>query len=161
MNEGYDGLQGFLSDAPTLEYLEGVAKVRYSLSIVAKVLKDQHKGHPFIELIKVVAKLCSDRKVNCIDPNDEQDTGGPVIYLLKLIVRRYGMPHLRVAAQVHDWLVPAQLKSTQVRNNIIIIIHHVRWMCIMLYLIGEINGSICHIRRSLQEPPRGCEWCHI
>ena len=94
-----------------------MAKVRYSLSVAAEVLKDQHKGHPFMELIKVVAKLCSDRKVNCIDPTDEQDTMGAVVYLLKLIVRQYGMPHLRVAAQVHDWLIPAQLKPTQVRNN--------------------------------------------
>jgi hypothetical protein len=94
-----------------------VAKIRYSLSVVAEILKDGHRGHHFIELIKVAAKVCSDHKINSIDPTDQQDTGGPMIYLLKLIVRQYGMPHLRVAAQVHDWLIPAQLKSTQVSNS--------------------------------------------
>ena len=95
-----------------------MAKVRYSLSVVAKVLKDNEKGHHFVELLKAAAKLCSDREVNCIDPTDQQNTVGPIIYLLKLMVRQYGMPCLRVAAQVHDWLIPAQLKSKQVSNSI-------------------------------------------
>ena len=117
MIEGYSGLQEHRHCTPTLEYLEGVAKVRYSLSVVAEVLKNDLKGHHFVELIKAAAKMCSDHEVNCIDPTDQQNTVGPVIYLLKLIVRLYGMPCLRVAAQVHDWLLPAQLKSTQVSND--------------------------------------------
>ena len=159
LNEGYDGLQEHRSGTPTLEYLESVAKIRYSLSVVAKVLKNAHKGHHFMELIKAAAEVCSHRKVNCIDPTGQKDTVGPVIYLLKLIVRQYGMPCLRVAAQVHDWLIPDQLKSTQVSidNGYV---EHTRSMCI-LNLIGEISGSICHIWRSLQEHPRGCEWYHI
>ena len=119
LTEGYGGLQERRSGTPTLEYLEGVAKVRYSLSVVAEVLKNAHKGHHFMELITVAAKMCSDHKVNCIDPTDQQNTVGPMIYLLKLIVRQYGMPCLRVAAQVHNWLIPAQLKSTQVSSDVI------------------------------------------
>ena len=116
--EGYSGLQEHRHCTPTLEFLEGVAKVRYSLSVVAKVLKNAHKGHHFMELITAAAKMCSDHKVNCIDPTDQQNSVGPEIYLLKLIVRQYGMPCLRVAAKVHDWLIPAQLKSTQVSSDV-------------------------------------------
>ena len=114
LEEGYDDLKQHQSGTPTLEYLEGVAKVRYSLSVVAEVLKDNHRGHYFAELLKAAAKMCSDGEMNRIDPTDRHNTVGPVIYLLKLIVRRYGTPCLRVAAQVHDWLIPAKLKSTHV-----------------------------------------------
>ena len=117
LNEGYGGLQEHRDGTPTLEYLEGVAKVRYSLSVVAEVLKEDLKGHYFVELLKSAAKICSDREVNCIDPAKRQNTMGPLIYLLKLIVRQYGMPVLRVAAQVHDWLIPARLKTKPVSNN--------------------------------------------
>ena len=117
LNEGYGGLQEHRYGTPTLEYLESVAKVRYSLSVIAEVLKEDHKGHHFMELLKAAAKLCSDCEINCIDPTGQTDTVGPVVYLLKLIVRQYGMPCLRVAAQVHDWLIPAQLKTKHVSNG--------------------------------------------
>ena len=100
-----------------MEYLEGVAKVRYSLSVVAKVLKNEQYGHNFMELLRAAGRICSDHEVNCIDPTGRKDTVGPVIYLLKLIVRQYGMPCLKAAAEVHEWLIPAQLKSTQVSND--------------------------------------------
>ena len=70
-----------------------------------------------MELLRAAGRMCSDREVNCIDPTGRKDTIGPVIYLLKLIVRQYGMPCLKAAAEVHEWLIPAQLKSTQVSNN--------------------------------------------
>ena len=67
-----------------------------------------------MELIRAAGRVCSDCEVNCIDPTGRKDTVGPVIYLLKLIVRQYGMPCLKAAAEVHEWLIPIQLKSTQV-----------------------------------------------
>ena len=112
--EGYNGLLEHRRGTPTLEYLEGVAKVRYSLSVVAEVLKNEQYGHHCMELIRAAGRVCSDCEVNCIDPTGRKDTVGPVIYLLKLIVRQYGMPCLKAAAEVHEWLIPTQLKSTQV-----------------------------------------------
>lgn len=137
LSEGYHGLREHQSGTPTLEYLEGVAKVRYSLSVVAEVLKDAHKGHHFMELISAAAKMCSDPEVNCIDPTGQTDTVGPVIYLLKLIVRQYGTPCLRVAAQTHDWLIPAQLRSTQVIRNDKI--ENARSVCILKALCPDNN----------------------
>ena len=116
--EGYNGLLDHRRGTPTLEYLEGVAKVRYSLSIVAEVLKNERYGHHFMELLRAAGRMCADREVNCIDLTGHKDTVGPVIYLLKLIVRQYGMPCLKAAAEIHEWLIPAQLKSNQVSNII-------------------------------------------
>ena len=83
-----------------------------------------------MKLLKAAGQMCSDHEVNCIDPAERQNTMGPLIYLLKLIVRQYGMPCLRVAAQVHDWLIPTQLKTKHVSNDIIIL-EYTRSMCIL------------------------------
>ena len=115
--EGYNGLQEYRCGTPTLEYLEGVAKARYSLSVVAEVIKNTQSGHHFKELLRAAGRMCSDCEINRIDPTGRKDTVGPVIYLLKLIVRQYGMPCLKAAAEIHEWLIPAQLKSNEVRNR--------------------------------------------
>ena len=118
LQEGFCALQEHQQGPPTLEYLEGVAKARFSLSVVAEVLKGEEIGQHFMKLLKAAGQMCTDREVNCIDPAEQENTMGPLIYLLKLIVRQYGMPCLRVAAQVHDWLVPAQLMSEEVKGTI-------------------------------------------
>lgn len=116
LSEGHSALQERCSGTPTLEYLEGVAKVRYSLSVVAELLKSKQSGHSFKELLRAAERLCSDGKINCIDPTGRQYTLGPVIYLMKLIARRYGMPFLKVTAEYHEWIIPAELKSDEVMN---------------------------------------------
>ena len=117
LTEGYSGLQKYRHEMPTLEYLESVAKVRYSLSVVAEVLKNEANGQHFMELLRAAGQMCSDHDINCIDPTGQKDTVGPVIYLLKLIVRQYGMPCLKAAAEVHEWVIPAQLNSTKVSRQ--------------------------------------------
>jgi hypothetical protein len=116
LQDGFCALQEHHPGTPTLEYLEGVANVRFSLSVVAEVLNSEETGQHFMKLLKAAGQICSDREVNCIDPTERQNTVGPLIYLLKLIVRQYGMPCLSVAAQGHDWLVPAELKSQEVKE---------------------------------------------
>lgn len=112
--EGFYALQEHHRGTPTLEYLEGVAKTRFSLSVVAEVLKNEETGQTFMELLRAAGQMCCDREVNCIDPTGRKDTVGPVVYLLKLIVRQYGMTCLKAAAEIHEWLIPAQLKSEEV-----------------------------------------------
>ena len=115
--EGYNGLHERRRGTPTLEYLEGVAKVRHSLSVIANILRSEQNGI-YMELLRAAKRLCSDRDVNSIDPTGEKDTMGPVIYLLKLVVRQYGMPCLKAIAENHDWLIPAELKSDRVSKYI-------------------------------------------
>lgn len=123
--EGYDALREHYHGTPSLKYLEGVAKVRFSLLVVAEVLKNGENGLNFMELLRAARKLCSDRQINCINPTSRTDNVGPVVYLLKLIVRQYGMPCLKAAAEVHEWIIPTELKSDEVENKwCILFIHH-------------------------------------
>ena len=115
LQESFYALQEHRQGTPTLEYLEGIAKARFSLSVVAEILKNEETGQNFVELLRAAGQMCCDREVNCIDPTGMKDTVGPVIYLLKLIVRQHGMACLKAAADIHEWLFPAQLKSEEVR----------------------------------------------
>ena len=112
--QGFYALQEHRRGTPTLEYLEGVAKIRCSLSVVAEVLKNDDSGHHIMELLRAAERMCSDSDINCIDSTGHRDTVGPVIYLLKLLVRQYGMPCLKAAAEVHEWIIPAELRSDKV-----------------------------------------------
>lgn len=114
--QGYNALQEHHRRTPTLEYLEGVANIRYSLSVVAEVLRSKDTGHHIMELLRAAGRMCSDQEVNCIDPTGHRDTVGPVIYLLKLLVRQYGMPFLKEVAEVHEWIIPVELRSEKVTS---------------------------------------------
>ena len=113
--QGYSALQDHHRHiAPNLEYLEGVAKVRYSLSVVAEVLKNEEHH---MELLRAAGRMCSDRDVNCIDPSSDRGTVGPVVYLLKLLVRQYGMPCLNAAVEKHDWIIPEEVQPDKVTTS--------------------------------------------
>ncbi len=87
----------------SLKYLEAVAGIRFALSILAEQLKSSTVSNP---LLRVAEKLCIDTGVNIIDP----DTTGPVLYLIKVLVRQFGFPCLRAVNQLYSWLVPKGLK---------------------------------------------------
>ena len=112
--EGFYALQETgCQDSPSFEYLEGIAKVRFALSVVAEVLNSE-ENIQFVKLLRAGGKVCSDHQINCIDTTGRKNTVGPVIYLLKLMVRRYGMPCLKAAAEIYEWLIPFELKSEEV-----------------------------------------------
>ena len=117
LTEGHIALQNNIQGTVSLEYLEGVAKIRFSLSILADVLKKNECGHNYKELLEAGAQLCLDHNVNCIDLAAQNPTG-PMVYLIKLIVRQYGMPCLKTIAETHEWTIPAELKPEEV--NIIV-----------------------------------------
>ena len=99
---------------PSVEYLEGVAKIRCALSVVAEMLVEVPIDEVDQDLLKAAKSLCTNDVVNCIDTNELQNTVGPAIYLIKLLVRRYGMPYLKSACDVHDWIIPSALKPEEV-----------------------------------------------
>ena len=113
----------------TLDYLEGVAKVRFALSVVAELLNqnDQPRSHKdgvlVVQLLHRAREVCVDTNINSIDDTGQRDTVGPVIFLIKLLVRQYGLNCLRRASGVHAWIVPEQLKQTgEVRMKRIIVV---------------------------------------
>ena len=92
----------------SLDYLEAVAKARYILSVVADSLE---AGHINEELLTTVKEMCTDENINTVDVTGDSDMSGPVVYLLKLLVRRYGFPCLTKVCETHSWVVPTQLKG--------------------------------------------------
>ena len=106
------------SSAVTLEYLEGVAKVRYALSVVAELLnqddqpQSQEDGVFVVQLVHQAQVICMDPNVNSIDDTEQSDTVGPVVFLIKLLVRQYGLNCLQKASETHAWIMPEQLKQT-------------------------------------------------
>ena len=131
LEDGHQALRqlGQYTDAVTLDYLEGVAKVRFALSVVAELLNenDQPRSHEdsvlVVQLLHEAREVCVDPSINFIDDTGQRDTVGPVVFLIKLLVRQYGLNCLQKASDAYAWIVPEQLKQTgEVRINKIMVI---------------------------------------
>ena len=92
----------------SLGYIEGVAKARFALSVVAELF---HKNVPArLALFHAIREVCTDTTINHIDHTGQTDTTGPLLYFLKLIVRQYGFSCLAEVSAAHTWLVPLELR---------------------------------------------------
>ena len=92
----------------SLGYIEGVAKVRFALSVVAELFHKHEAMGP--ALLHGVKEVCTDATINHVDGTGQTDTIGPILYLLKLIVRQYGFPCLAEVSTAHTWVVPPELR---------------------------------------------------
>ena len=93
----------------SLAYIEGVAKVRFALSVVAELFqKDVAMKPAFLHAVK---EVCTDTSINQVNVTEQGDKIGPVFYLLKLIVRQFGFSCLAEVSAQHTWVVPAELKG--------------------------------------------------
>ena len=120
LEDGHRALRqhGQYTDSVTLDYLEGVAKVRFALSVVSELLNqnDQPRSHEdgvlVVRLLQQAREVCVDASINSIDDTGQRDTVGPVVFLIKLLMRQYGLNTLQRASEAHAWIVPEQLKQT-------------------------------------------------
>ena len=120
LEEGHQALQHHNDNSHgdiSLGYIEGVAKVRFALSVVSEQF--YRRVTMKMPLLQAVRAVCTDPTVNHIDDTGKSDTTGPALYLLKLIVRRYGFPCLTEVSEKHPWVVPNELKS---EDEVIIVI---------------------------------------
>ena len=112
LEEGHQALQLHTNPSHgeiSLGYIEGVAKVRFALSVVAEQFHKHVTMKP--ALLHAVRSVCTDPSINHIGDTGQSDTTGPGLYLLKLIVRRYGFPCLKEVSVEHPWVVPHELKK--------------------------------------------------
>ena len=93
----------------SLGYIEGVANVRFALSVVAEQFHKRVTMKP--ALLHAVRMVCIDPSINHIDDTGQTDTTGPVLYLLKLIVRQFGFPCLKEVSVEHPWIMPHELMT--------------------------------------------------
>ena len=59
---------------------------------------------------------CTEDRLNTIDATGKSNTTGPVVYLLKLLVRQAGFSCLKKIVEKHKWVVPDVLRSAEVRE---------------------------------------------
>ena len=104
-----------LEEGITLPYLEGIAKLRYSLTVVAELLYCQYsgekQGHHTRDsqlLIEMASRCCSDYNVN-------KDDTGPGVFLVKQLARQYGFTFLfNVASdKTMQWVIPVSLRQSE------------------------------------------------
>ena len=99
----------------SLDYLEGVAKLRYGLLVAAELLhaqlgnKEQRAHTHDAQLLIETAKEC------CISIEINSDSAGPRVFLVKQIVRQYGMAFLMnlTSDKSKEWVVPVHLRRAE------------------------------------------------
>ena len=104
LREGCEALQDHYQSKGqvSLQYVEAVAKVRFSLLVVAEELQASRlRG----DLLIAARELCVDGNFKITNAT------GPVVYLLKLLVRRYGFPCLRTIDEEYPWVIPKDLRQ--------------------------------------------------
>ena len=101
--------------SPTsLPYLEAVAMLRYSLSVVAELLYTQLTAGRQQQYTHDALLLMEEAKQCCSIPQLNEDEAGPAVYLVKLLIRQYGQSFLsRVCDHTQLlWVVPEHLRQT-------------------------------------------------
>ena len=117
----------------TLDYVESVAKFRYVLVTVAWLLHDYYTESTKLSVLstnetKIVGKLLFSVQQTClaIDENDNKNAIVAADFLIKCIVRKYGMSTLTALCEKEvvkgsdfKWLIPHHLqKNNSCTNNV-------------------------------------------
>ena len=100
-----------------------MSQVRFALSVVAELLYKRNEkgsqavGHLHTSAAQILIQIAKDC---CTDDVMNEEDSGPAVYLVKLLVRRYGISFLSglTADTVMEWVVPSHLKrSREVTDN--------------------------------------------
>lgn len=99
----------------SMEYLEGVAMLRYSFAVIAELIHsdyiDQQKTYTHeSQILLDMAKTC------CSDATLNSDDTGPNVFLVKLLARKYGvtfLTNLIASHQSMEWIVPQHLHQLE------------------------------------------------
>ena len=105
-------------------YIEGVAGTKFVLMEVAKFIYSQFSKERgivqvaeqelFIGLMEQVKKICTDTVINTttLYGRGNLDMTGPVVYLLKLLLRQFSFPCLKQASERYPWIIPEGLRTS-------------------------------------------------
>lgn len=111
----------------SIDYLEGVAGTKFAIMEVAKFIHSQFSngGELTFEqsfeqselvstLMERAKKVCTDSLINTTTfySGGGVNVTGPVIYLLKLLVRQFSFPCLKQASEKYLWIVPEGLRTS-------------------------------------------------
>ena len=108
-------------ESVSMPYLESIAQIRFALSVVAELLfKQNQSGVPSQGCHTYTADLLIHyAKDYCTDDNLNDEDFGPAVYLVKLLVRQYGMSFLTklTADPAMEWIVPPHLRGSDKACN--------------------------------------------
>ena len=89
LKKSHQALKAFKSNSVVdIEFLEGVAGMRFALMEIAGLMNAAITDHtPQPSQVMLLAKeVCADHSINTT-------TVGPAVYLIKLLVRQFWLPH--------------------------------------------------------------------
>ena len=153
LKEGHSALQqhtGHSHGKISLTHIEGVAKARFALSVITEIFHNHVDMG--ITLLRAVREVCTDTTVNHVDGTGQTDSTGPVLYLLKLIVRQYGLSCLTEVCAAHTWVMPLGLRKADkvlmtgcMKPNFNTRLDHTPW-CFWKFIasLSLLNGSLLH-----------------
>ena len=108
-------------------YIEGVAGTKFAIMEVAKFIHSQLSSEEYVrpgqaversqvvlDLMEQMKKICTDTFINTVTiyPRGNLDVTGPVVYLLKLLVRQFNFPCLKQTSERYPWIVPEGLRTS-------------------------------------------------
>ena len=67
----------------------------------------------------IIRSFCVDPRVRVFDVSGKVIISGPVLYLIKVLVRKLGFPCLNTVSKTHPWIVPRELTGSLVRVHYI------------------------------------------
>ena len=122
LSKGYAALKNFVVDRViTLQYLEGIAQIRFGVSIAARCIeKDVNTSavgysvverESFLKLLETAHRVCTNSELNFVDVYGSKDSVGPIVYLLKLLGRQYLFSCLNSAVERYHWIMPPSLRA--------------------------------------------------
>ncbi|XP_019853235.1 PREDICTED: E3 ubiquitin-protein ligase RNF213-like [Amphimedon queenslandica] len=100
----------------SLEYLEGVSMLRFSLSVIAELIHYQYSNKETEEITYTHHSqlLLNKAKECCSDDHLNEDDTGPGVFLLKQIGKQYGVAFLTnlTSDATMQWVVPRSLRQS-------------------------------------------------
>jgi hypothetical protein len=111
----------------TIGFLEGVAGAKFAMMEVAKFIyahfstesgemrhyQAAHQSAKSPLLMDNAKTICTDHEINLItNAGGNLDMTGPIVYLIKLLVRQFSFPCLKQASEKYPWLIPEGFRTS-------------------------------------------------
>lgn len=100
--------QHFRNTGDTMEYLEWIAFLRFSLEKTADIMYNNISSSP-----QILCALLEKTKEICIGAG-QSGIEYLARYLIKIIVKQHGLLTLKAISQMYPWVIPAKMNSQQV-----------------------------------------------
>lgn len=105
-----------LKGSISLDYLEGVSMLRYTLTVIAELIYSQYNSNEIERTHTHQIQLLLDMtKKFCTDPNINVNDSGPGIFLIKQLARQYGLTFLsNITLNTNmQWIIPENLRQSK------------------------------------------------